>query len=80
MINEDLRRYDFIEAAAFEGIMPKVAEKIGVAGSKNQAKEFGFDATGVDQLEVVDFAKVFEAEKAEGGEDTPPSKEESTTE
>ena len=61
MKNNDLKRYDFIEGTAFEGLMPKVAEKQGlIGGSSVSVHLHGKDARGVDALEVVDIAAIWD--------------------
>ena len=61
MENHALLDYGFVEATAFEGIMPAAAEKIGTIGASDVVvKEGGLDGNGVDALEVVDVAKAFE--------------------
>lgn len=50
-----LSNYDYVESTAFEGIMPAAAEKLGVVGdSEVSVHMHGFEAKGVDALEVVD--------------------------
>ena len=62
MKKNDLLHYGFVEATAFEGIMPAAAEKIGTIGASDVVvKEGGLDGNGVDSLEVVDIAKAFGA-------------------
>lgn len=50
-----LSNYGYVESTAFEGIMPAAAEKLGVVGdSEVSVHMHGFEAKGVDALEVVD--------------------------
>ena len=56
-----LNEYGFIECAEFEGLMPKVAEKVGTVGASEVSVHMhGFMAKGVDALEVIDIEKAFE--------------------
>ena len=61
MKNNELKTYDFIEGANFDGLMPKAANKIGlIGGSSVSVKHHGFDAKGVDALEVADINGIWE--------------------
>lgn len=73
--NHEMMDYGFIEGSEFEGLMPKVIEKIGGVGASetnvslfpdvaktNAVPEF----LGHDALEVVDIEKAFDGEG--GGE------------
>lgn len=67
-----LSNYDYVEGVAFEGLMPKTAEKIGVIGnSKVSVEMHGHLANGMDALEVVDIEKAFESKTTEESTDTP---------
>lgn len=62
-MNEEMRRYDFVEGVEFEGLMPKAIDAAGGVGvnDKQPNVEFmGARALGHDQLEVVDVEKFFE--------------------
>ena len=66
MKNHEMMDYGFKEATAFEGVMPKVAEKVGAVGASNvNVKMHGMEAKGMDALEVVDVQAAF------GEEETP---------
>ena len=69
-LNHEMMNYDFIEGIEFEGLMPKAIDKIGGVGhSDENVSFFGFEARGMDSLEVVDVEKVFgEGGSEEGGE------------
>lgn len=70
MKNHNMMVHGQIEATAFEGVMPKMAEKIGTVGASNVVvKEFGADAKGMDALEVVDVAAAFEESSDEESSD-----------
>ena len=75
--NHEMMNYDFIEGAEFEGLMPKVIEKIGGVGASetnvslfpdvaktNAVPEF----LGHDALEVVDV-EALEDKKDKGSSD-----------
>lgn len=67
-----LLNYDYVEGVAFEGLMPKAAEKIGVIGNSEVSVEMhGHLANGMDALEVVDIEKAFESKTTEESTDTP---------
>ena len=67
-----LLNYDYVEGVAFEGLMPKAAEKIGVIGNSEVSVEMhGHLANGMDALEVVDIEKAFESKTIEESTDTP---------
>lgn len=71
----DLMNYGFREAVDFDGLMPRVAEKVGVIGGSDVVvKEHGFEAMGTEALEVMDASQAFASEDAEGddtaGEDS----------
>lgn len=58
-----MMEYGFVEATAFEGVMPKVAEKIGTVGASDVVVGMhGMDAKGMDALEVMDVQAAFEGE------------------
>ena len=60
MNNHEMMSYDFKEGVAFDGLMPKAAEKIGVIGSSEVSVHLhGKDAKGTDSLEVMDIEKAF---------------------
>lgn len=66
-----LSNYDYVEGVAFEGLMPKAAEKIGVIGNSEVSVEMhGHLANGMDALEVVDIEKAFESKTTEESTDT----------
>lgn len=66
----DLMNYGFREAVDFDGLMPKVAEKVGVIGSSDVVvKEHGIEAMGTEALEVMDASQAFES--GESGGDGP---------
>ena len=55
--------HGFIESTEFEGIMPKIAEKVGTVGASDViVKTHGFDAKGSDSLEVMDVQAVLSVE------------------
>ena len=61
MVNHEIMNYDFNEATAFDGLMPKAAEIIGTIGeSEVSVHVHGMEAKGVDALEVMDNEKAFE--------------------
>lgn len=67
----ELLDYGFVEATAFEGLMPAAAEKIGTVGASDVVvKHFGCEAKGVDALEMVDVEAVLGGEKSEATETT----------
>lgn len=71
MKNHDMMNYGFVEATAFEGVMPKAAEKIGTVGASSVVVGMhGMEAKGMDALEVVDVQAAF------GEEETPAEDEE----
>ena len=71
MKNHEMMNYGFKEATAFEGVMPKVAEKVGAVGASDvNVKMHGMEVKGMDALEVVDVQAVFEAEVENGAEET----------
>ena len=71
MRNHEMMNYGFVEATAFEGVMPKTAEKIGTVGASTvNVKMHGAEAKGMDALEVVDVQAAF------GEEETPAEDEE----
>jgi hypothetical protein len=77
--NYDLLDYGFVEATAFEGLMPKIADKIGTVGaSEISVHMHGFMAKGADALEVVDFEKVYESEENNTGDETENGEENGT--
>ena len=64
MKNHELNHYGFVEGMDFEGLMPSAAEKIGTIGASDVVvKMHGFDAKGMDALEVIDIEKVFVTEE-----------------
>lgn len=66
MRNHEMMNYGFKEATAFEGVMPKVAEKVGAVGASDvNVKMHGMEVKGMDALEVVDVQAAF------GDEETP---------
>ncbi len=70
MKNHEMMNYGFKEATAFEGVMPKVAEKVGAIGASDvNVKMHGMEVKGVDALEVVDAHAAFSAEVEETKED-----------
>ena len=71
MKNHEMMNYGFKEATAFEGVMPKVAEKVGAVGASDvNVKMHGMEVRGMDALEVVDVQAAFEAEVENGAEET----------
>lgn len=71
MKNHEMMNYGFKEATAFEGVMPKVAEKVGAVGASDvNVKMHGAEVKGMDALEVVDVQAAF------GDEETPAEDEE----
>lgn len=71
MRNHEMMNYGFKEATAFEGVMPKVAEKVGAVGASDvNVKMHGMEVKGMDALEVVDVQAAF------GEEETPAEDEE----
>lgn len=71
MKNHEMMNYGFKEATAFEGVMPKVAEKVGAVGASDvNVKMHGMEVKGMDALEVVDVQAAFEAEVENGAEET----------
>lgn len=92
-LNHDLMEYGYVEGTTFEGLMPKVAEKIGTVGASDVSVHMhGFMAKGVDALEVIDVEKVYDSESSstegtetptensEEGTDTPTENPEESTE
>lgn len=76
--NHQMQNYDFIEGGDFVGLMPNVIEKtqgIGVNDNSKSTVFFGFEAKGVDPMEVVDNEFFFEesdgSNTGEGGNETP---------
>ena len=70
MRNHEMMNYGFQEATAFEGVMPKVAEKIGTVGASDvNVKMHGAEAKGMDALEVVDVQAAFNEEASEDDEE-----------
>ena len=70
MKNHEMMNYGFKEATAFEGVMPKVAEKVGAVGASDvNVKMHGMEAKGMDALEVVDAQAAFGAEVEETKEE-----------
>jgi hypothetical protein len=66
MRNHKMMNYGFVEATAFEGVMPKVAEKVGSVGaSKVVVPMHGMEVNGMDALEVIDVQAAFDV-KEEG--------------
>ena len=58
--NYGLMEYGYNEETAFEGLMPKVAEKVGVVGASDVVvKMHGMDAKGADALEVMDIQAAY---------------------
>ena len=56
MKNYCMMEHGFVEATAFEGIMPEIAEKVGTVGASDViVKMHGFEAKGQDALEVMDI-------------------------
>jgi hypothetical protein len=71
MRNHEMMNYGFKEATAFEGVMPKVAEKVGAVGASDvNVKMHGMEVKGMDALEVVDVQAAFETEVENGAEET----------
>lgn len=69
MRNHEMMNYGFKEATAFEGVMPKAAEKIGTVGASDvNVKRHGMEVKGMDALEVVDVQAAF-GEKTSGDKD-----------
>lgn len=71
MKNHGMMEYGFVESTAFEGIMPKAAEKIGTVGASDVVVGMhGMAAKGMDALEVVDVQAAFDDEESgDSGED-----------
>ena len=71
MKNHGMMEYGFVEATAFEGVMPKAAEKIGTVGASDVVVGMhGMAAKGMDALEVVDVQAAFDNEESgDSGED-----------
>ena len=62
IVNHDMMNYDFKEGTAFDGLMPKIAKKIGVCGgSEVSVPLYDMNANGVDALEVVNINKVWDS-------------------
>lgn len=58
---KELMTYDFNEAVEFEGVMPKIAEKVGTVGASDAVVPMhGMDAKGMDALEIMDTTAAFE--------------------
>lgn len=71
MRNHEMMNYGFKEATAFEGVMPKAAEKIGTVGASDvNVKRHGMEVKGMDALEVVDVQAAFGTEVENGVEET----------
>ena len=65
MKNHGMMEYGFVEATAFEGVMPKAAEKIGTVGASDVVVGMhGMAAKGMDALEVVDVQAAFDDEES----------------
>lgn len=72
MKNYGMMEHGFIEATEFEGVMPLIAEKVGVIGGSDiVVKMHGIDAKGMDALEVMDAVSVFKQEPVEENTETP---------
>ena len=72
MQNHKMMNYGFVEATAFEGIMPTVAEKLGSVGASNVVVPMhGMEAKGVDALEVVDVNGILANESTEESVEEP---------
>ena len=70
MRNHEMMNYGFKEATASEGVMPKVAEKIGTVGASNvNVKRHGMEAKGMDALEVIDVQAAFGEKTSEDKDD-----------
>lgn len=70
-INHELNQYDYSEGIEFTGLMPKVMEADGVetvGASEKSVKHLGFEAKGMDALEVIDIEAFYGSE--EGGSDS----------
>ena len=68
--NYGLMAYDYIEGVAFEGVMPKVAEKVGSVGASDVVVPMhGIEAKGMDALEVVDLQAAFETASGSTGDE-----------
>lgn len=55
--NHELNKYNYSEGIEFIGLIPSVMNAQGVntiGGSEKSVKQFGFDGTGSDALEVID--------------------------
>lgn len=64
----DLMNYGFREAVDFDGLMPKVAEKVGVIGGSDVVvKEHGIEAMGTEALEVMDASQAFASGVSDDG-------------
>ena len=71
-INHELNQYDYSEGIEFIGLMPEVMKADGVetiGGSEKSVKHFGFEAKGMDALEVIDIEAFYGSEEggSEGG-------------
>ena len=65
MQNHKMMTYDFIEGKDFEGLMPKIAEKVGVTGKSDvNIKMHGMEVNGMDSLEVIDIEAAYSKEEA----------------
>lgn len=71
MKNYCMMEHGFVEATAFEGVMPKMAEKVGTVGASDViVKMHGADAKGSDALEVIDVEKAFDSESSSEGDES----------
>ena len=65
--NNGLMDYGYSEEKAFEGVMPKVAEKVGTVGASDVViGKFDIDAKGMDALEVIDLQAAFDSSEDSG--------------
>jgi hypothetical protein len=65
MVNHEMMNYGFNEATAFNGVMPKIAKKVGTVGASNVSVEMhGVKANGMDSLEVMDCQAAFGDEES----------------
>lgn len=75
-INHELNQYDYSEGIEFVGLMPEVMKADGVetiGGSEKSVKHLGFEAKGMDALEVIDIEAFYNSEEGgneSGGEGT----------
>lgn len=68
--NYSLMDYGYKEGMAFEGVMPKVAEKVGTVGASDVVVGMhGMDAKGMDALEVMDLQAAFTVSSGSTGEE-----------